>query len=170
LQLGEKLRWARTESEDTLKEKPEKGGSKGKEGKESQRSKPAKAQERTKKPAGHQECPAGSVLEHKLHSKLYEPWIIVGSGAGDLSKAVAASRKITRARETELGMVEEVEELGPELEVGALGDAGLLEEGEIKVIDSGRPQGGIDARLRTVAPRWRCSEAAGVKPIIELAE
>jgi len=43
--------------------------------------------------------------------------------------------------------VEEVEELGPELDAHSFADASFLEDGEVKVLDSRSAQYGIDPRL-----------------------
>ncbi len=61
-------------------------------------------------------------------------------------------------------MVEEVEELGTELNVAPFTDGGLLEYCPIEVVDALLTEGSIDTRLITEAPSRRISETGRVEP------
>src|SRR4030081_1886323 len=49
-------------------------------------------------------------------------------------------------------MVEQIEELGPELKTGSLSNRRALEHGEIPIVDSGSPELAVHARLSTKTP------------------
>src|SRR5216684_6419753 len=66
-------------------------------------------------------------------------------------------------------MVEQIEELGPELKTNSLGNRCALEYCEIPVIGSGCSEGEIHARFTTETPiRWGC-KAGGVEPLRNVA-
>src|SRR5271170_6358845 len=62
-------------------------------------------------------------------------------------------------------MIEDIEELRPELKPVPFGKRYALEYGKIEIIDSGRAEYGIHASLGTISPLWRICEAIDVKPL-----
>ena len=56
-------------------------------------------------------------------------------------------------RRAELGMVEDVEELRAEFDIGSLRDVGLLEDREVEVVDSLLAERSIDTRFVAEGPR-----------------
>src|SRR5713226_1480441 len=98
-----------------------------------------------KKKTGWARCPVrfwwGS-SENKLQGELNQPWISTGHGRVD--RAEIGTTKILGG-EPELRVVKQIEELRPELKTVPFGKICPLEYGEIKVVDSGRPERGIHA-------------------------
>jgi len=72
-------------------------------------------------------------LEHEPYAKL--DLALGGSGVGEQSEIRIAQRLVRAAneRERECSLIQDVEELGAELERHRLGDSGVLDEREIKV-------------------------------------
>src|SRR5712664_3818330 len=66
-------------------------------------------------------------------------------------------------------MVEQIEELGPELKTNSLGNRCALEYREIPVVGSGGSEGRIHARLTPETPIRRCCKAGGVEPLRNVA-
>src|SRR5260370_5741528 len=66
-------------------------------------------------------------------------------------------------------MVEQIEELRPELKTDSLGNRCALEYREIPVIGSGCSEGGIHARFSTETPIRRDCKAGGVEPLRNVA-
>ena len=65
-------------------------------------------------------------------------------------------------------MIEEIEELGPELKPGPLPEGRSLEHGGVEVVDAITAKACIDA-LQFQIPNRGCGEAADVKPSIQSA-
>src|SRR5271165_6234142 len=61
-------------------------------------------------------------------------------------------------------MVEQVEELGPELNSHSFANVRPLENGEVEVVDSGSAKRGVDPRFGARPKVWRGREAGRVKP------
>src|ERR1700677_951327 len=102
-------------------------------------------------------------LEADDHRELNQPRVAVG--IRDLPEAVArrgagACRGSveTLTRNTELRMVEEVEEFGPELDPDFLGNRGSLEDGEVKVLGAITAKHRVYTRLAAESPVRRGSE------------
>jgi len=107
--------------------------------------------------------------EQKLQRELNQARVAVRIRGRHLSKTIGVSRNKICARETPLRVIEQVEELGAELETNSFRDRGFLEEGPIKVVNALSAKGGVDARFSPESPiRWS-SEAIYVEPLIQLA-
>src|SRR3981081_4930129 len=66
-------------------------------------------------------------------------------------------------------MVEQIEELRPELKTDSLGNGRPLEHREVPVIGSWGAEGGIHPRLSTETPIRRGCKAGGVEPLRNVA-
>src|SRR5271155_455129 len=115
------------------------------------------------KKTGWAMCPARpnlNDLENKLQRKLNQTWISVAIVGRNLAKSVIPCARVGTVeagpRDAKLRVIEQVEELGAELNTESFGNLRPLEYGEIKVIDSGSAQRGIHTRFGTIAPRRRC--------------
>src|SRR5580692_7044218 len=119
--------------------------------------------------SGWAKCPARLIsynLEHKLQRKLNQTRVAVRIRGRHLSKAVGVSGNKIGAGEAPLRVIEQVEELGAELEVKPFSDRGFLENGEIKVVNALSAKACVDARFSSESPiRWS-SEAIYVEPLI----
>src|ERR1700685_492375 len=62
-------------------------------------------------------------------------------------------------------MVEEVEELGAELDAHSFANLSFLEDGEIKIVDSGSAKRWVNARFGARPKVWRVGKTGGVKPV-----
>lgn len=122
--------------------------------------------------SGWATCPARLASynsEHKLQRELNQTRVAVRIGRRHLSKAVGVSRHKIGAGEAPLRVIEQVEELGAELEVKPLRNRGFLEDGEIKVVNALSAKGRVDARFSSESPIGWSSEAIYVEPLIQLA-
>ena len=108
-------------------------------------------------------------LEHKLQRELNQTWVIARVCGGYLSESVRISRNETRARESELRVVEQIEEFSAEFDSEPLPNLRPLEDGEIKIVDSIRTQRGIYARFITKTPLRRRRETIRIEPTCQTA-
>src|SRR5580693_4926659 len=113
----------------------------------------------------------GQSLELESQSELNQTWIAVG--ICHLPEAVTRGRSRSRGdavetltRNTELRMVEQVEELGPELDAKPFGNRSPLKDGPVKVLDSVPAQNRVYARFAAETPVRRGGETIGVKPVV----
>jgi len=106
------------------------------------------------------------MLKRKLQPELDKAWVTktAANHSKPVGRIVPSCRIKTSAGEAELGAVEQIEELCSELYVSAFGNAGPLEDGKIKVVDSVRAQRGIHSRLITKTPLRRWCEAGRIEP------
>src|SRR5580693_7888669 len=66
-------------------------------------------------------------------------------------------------------MVEQVEELGSELDAHSFANLSFLEDREIKVVDSRSAKCRVNACFGARSKIWRVGEASGVKPVCKAA-
>src|SRR5258708_7197143 len=115
-------------------------------------------------------------LENQLHGKLYQTALRSGATkyrclylAESVTQIARGSAVEASCGGRERGMVEQIEELRPELKTDSLSNRRALEHGEIPVVGSGCPECGIDARLSTETPVRRGCKAGGVEPLRNVA-
>src|ERR1700722_944603 len=89
-----------------------------------------------------------STLEIKFQPKLHESGII--DRVCDLSKSRTGHSSI---RWPELRVVEEIEELGAELDIHSFSDCSFLKHSEVEVDHALLPESGIDTRFVAEGPR-----------------
>ena len=97
--------------------------------------------------------------ESKLQPKLNQARKV--DGVRHEPESSAAKSPVWRP---ELGMIEEVEEFRPELDVHPLTDTCLFENRKIKVVNALLPQCSINSCFITESPGWRPSETCRVEP------
>ena len=79
-----------------------------------------------------------STLEHQFQAELNLP--VMGAGRCNSSSGIiigAVLKDRLQVRLTEIGVVEDVEEFGPEREIGILFEVELLEDGEVDIHEPG---------------------------------
>ncbi len=103
-------------------------------------------------------------LERKPQPKLNEPWI-----AKRAAHAPEVAGRPSRIRGGKLRVVEDVEELRPELEVHAFPrpEGRPLEHREVEVLNTILPEMRIDPRLVSETKGRRSSKAGRVEPLVQ---
>ena len=94
-------------------------------------------------------------LENKLQREFDEVRVAVGIRAGDGAESIAVSRDETRTGDPELLTLEQIEELRPELQACAFGNARPLEKAELLI-----PSARSEASTRDSSPNPHAKGAA----------
>ena len=102
-----------------------------------------------------------AILEQQLHSQLDNPGV---ERRTDDSEVRVAERI---ARRPEVGMIQGIEEFGPELVGNPLGDVRVLGDRKIDIGESWRPDIGKRARGTAESEERGLRENGGVEPTIE---
>jgi hypothetical protein len=106
------------------------------------------------------------VLEQELQTELNETRVT--QSARDHAKVGVVARATDAIGIAKLGMVKQVEKLGPELQAEpAIGsESGLLKYGNVKIVDALQSKAGIHSCLIAEPPIWRRCKARSVEPTV----
>jgi hypothetical protein len=111
----------------------------------------------------------GTLLKQELQTKLNEARVTQSAGYdAEVGVVTCATDAIGIAK---LGMVKQVEELGPELQAEpAIGsESGLLKYSDVKIVDALQSKAGIHSCLIAEAPIWGRRKAGSVELSREVA-